>query len=283
MDHRLRRSASALALASALATLAGPAAGFDPSLHQPAFDASPYAQQAPLLGFAPGDAAGVTVNSITEISPQMRGAPGEPPEDVWQRIRAGFAMPDLNSPLVLERQAWYADRPQQISIMVERSRRYLFHIVEELEKRGMPTELALLPMVESAFNPMAYSRAKASGLWQFIPSTGTAVQPRPELVVRRPPRHRRLHQRGARLPAVPPPDVRRLASRAGLLQLGRGRGRPRHRAQPRARPGHRLLSPRHARRDALLRPQAAGAEEPRRESRRGRHRRSRRSRTRPTS
>ena len=47
-----------------------------------------------------------------------------------------------------------------------------FYIVEELEKRGMPMELALLPMVESAYNPMAYSRAKASGLWQFIPSTG---------------------------------------------------------------------------------------------------------------
>jgi membrane-bound lytic murein transglycosylase D len=172
VDHRLRRSALALSLASAAASFAAPARAFDPSLHQFAFDASPYAQQAPLLGFAPGDAVGLTVNSITEIGPQMRGAPGEPPEDLWQRIRAGFLMPDLNSPLVLERQAWYADRPQQISIMVERSRPYLFHIVEELEKRGMPTELALLPMVESAFNPMAYSSAKASGLWQFIPSTG---------------------------------------------------------------------------------------------------------------
>jgi membrane-bound lytic murein transglycosylase D len=73
---------------------------------------------------------------------------------------------------VVQRQAWYTQRPEQIKIMVDRSRRYLFHIVEELERRGMPTELALLPMVESAFNPMAYSRAHASGLWQFIPSTG---------------------------------------------------------------------------------------------------------------
>jgi membrane-bound lytic murein transglycosylase D len=56
--------------------------------------------------------------------------------------------------------------------MVERSRPYLHHIVEEIEKRGMPTELALLPMVESSFNPMAYSKAHASGLWQFIPATG---------------------------------------------------------------------------------------------------------------
>jgi len=92
--------------------------------------------------------------------------------DLWDRIRAGFSMPDLHSALVLDRQNWYASRPEQIKLMVERSRPYLFHIVEELEHRGMPTELALLPMVESAFNPMAYSRAHASGLWQFIPSTG---------------------------------------------------------------------------------------------------------------
>jgi len=94
------------------------------------------------------------------------------PDDLWERIRHGFGMPNLSSPLVLDRQIWYASRPSAIKLMLQRSRRYLYHIVEELERRGMPTELALLPMVESAFNPMAYSRAKASGLWQFIPSTG---------------------------------------------------------------------------------------------------------------
>jgi len=93
-------------------------------------------------------------------------------EDLWDRIRAGFAMPDLESHLVVSRQNQIANHPQLIKLLVERSRRYLFHIVEEIEKRGMPTELALLPMVESAFDPMAYSRAHASGLWQFIPSTG---------------------------------------------------------------------------------------------------------------
>ncbi|MBE0615291.1 MAG: transglycosylase SLT domain-containing protein [Burkholderiales bacterium] len=81
-------------------------------------------------------------------------------------------MPNLSSPLVQERQIWYASQPSYVKRMVERSKRYLYYIVEELEKRGMPTELALLPMVESAFNPMAYSRSHASGLWQFIPSTG---------------------------------------------------------------------------------------------------------------
>ena len=94
------------------------------------------------------------------------------PSDLWDRIRTGFAIPDISSPLVEDRQIWYASQPSYVKRMVERGKRYLYYIVEQLEKRGMPTELALLPMVESAFNPMAYSRAHASGLWQFIPSTG---------------------------------------------------------------------------------------------------------------
>jgi membrane-bound lytic murein transglycosylase D len=94
------------------------------------------------------------------------------PEDLWQRIRQGFAMPDIDNALVERQTAYYAARPEYLQRMFDRSRLYLFHIVEEVEKRGMPTELALLPMVESAFNPMAYSRAHASGLWQFIPGTG---------------------------------------------------------------------------------------------------------------
>jgi len=94
------------------------------------------------------------------------------PDDLWQRIRQGFAMADLDNALVREKMAYYAARPEYLQRIFDRSRMYLFHIVEQLEKRGMPTELALLPMVESAFNPMAYSRAHASGLWQFIPGTG---------------------------------------------------------------------------------------------------------------
>ncbi len=99
-----------------------------------------------------------------------------PPDDLWDRIRHGFGMPNLDSPLVQQQQAWYLARPDYLRRVVERSRRYMHHIVEELEKRGMPTELALLPIVESAYNPMAYSRAHASGMWQFIPSTGKTYQ-----------------------------------------------------------------------------------------------------------
>jgi membrane-bound lytic murein transglycosylase D len=95
-----------------------------------------------------------------------------PPDDLWQRMRNGFSMADLDSPLVADRQAWYLNRPDLLKRIFERSRRYLHHIVVELEKRGMPTELALLPVVESSFNPLAYSSARALGMWQFIPATG---------------------------------------------------------------------------------------------------------------
>ncbi|MDQ6638149.1 MAG: transglycosylase SLT domain-containing protein, partial [Pseudomonadota bacterium] len=92
--------------------------------------------------------------------------------DLWERVRRGFAMPDLDSELVRERERWYASRPDYVARMTERGGRYLFYIVEELEKRAMPTELALLPFIESAYNPQAMSVARASGMWQFIPSTG---------------------------------------------------------------------------------------------------------------
>ncbi|MEO8409099.1 MAG: LysM peptidoglycan-binding domain-containing protein, partial [Propionivibrio sp.] len=93
-------------------------------------------------------------------------------DDLFQRIRNGFAMPDIDNELVLSHQQWYMGHPDYLRRMLDRSSLYMHYIVEELEKRGMPTELALLPMVESAYNPMALSRSQASGLWQFIPSTG---------------------------------------------------------------------------------------------------------------
>ena len=92
--------------------------------------------------------------------------------DLWQRVRRGFVMGELNSPLVLQQEQWYSSRPDYIQRFVDRGSKYLHHIVEEIEKRGMPMEVALLPIIESAFNPQAFSRAKAAGMWQFIPSTG---------------------------------------------------------------------------------------------------------------
>ncbi len=96
------------------------------------------------------------------------------PSDLWDRIRVGFAMNDLDDELVGKWEKYYASRPEYMARIVERSNKYLFYIVTELERRNMPLEIALLPMIESAFNPIAHSTAKASGIWQFIPSTGTA-------------------------------------------------------------------------------------------------------------
>jgi membrane-bound lytic murein transglycosylase D len=92
--------------------------------------------------------------------------------DLWERVRRGFAMPDLDSDLVRRWEQWYATRPDYVQRMTERGGRYLFHVVEEVHKRGLPMELALLPFIESAFNPQALSVASASGMWQFMPATG---------------------------------------------------------------------------------------------------------------
>jgi len=94
------------------------------------------------------------------------------PASLWDRIRAGFAMPELDTPLVADKERFYLQRPDYLERMFDRGGRYLYYIVDEVEKRGMPTELALLPFVESAMNPTALSSAQAAGLWQFIPSTG---------------------------------------------------------------------------------------------------------------
>lgn len=95
------------------------------------------------------------------------------PTDVWERIRRGYAIPNLDTPLVDKWTAYYASHPEAMQRMATRAGKYLYYIVDEINRRGLPTELALLPFVESAYNPIAYSSAKASGLWQFIPSTGT--------------------------------------------------------------------------------------------------------------
>ncbi len=106
------------------------------------------------------------------ITPIIRTAQPEPPQNLWTRIGKGYAMAPMQNDLVRDWEHWYSSRPDYVARMIDRSSRFLFHIVEEVEKRGMPTEIALLPMIESAYNPVAYSRSHASGIWQFIPSTG---------------------------------------------------------------------------------------------------------------
>ncbi|SMF38792.1 membrane-bound lytic murein transglycosylase D [Alteromonadaceae bacterium Bs31] len=92
--------------------------------------------------------------------------------DVWQRIRNGYSLDHDINRRVRQQLDWYAKHPEYINRVAKRGERYLYHIVEEIEKRDMPMELALLPIVESAFDPFAYSHGRASGMWQFIPGTG---------------------------------------------------------------------------------------------------------------
>lgn len=106
-------------------------------------------------------------------SPEHAGLGQARESDLWQRLRRGFALDhDADNERVRDELNWYKNHPDYINRVVDRGSRYLYYILSETEKRGLPTELALLPVVESAFDPFAYSHGRAAGLWQFIPSTG---------------------------------------------------------------------------------------------------------------
>ena len=139
-------------------------------------------EEKPATPLSPGFTAPAEVAPVsTDANPSIRAPEQESPivvyretadPDLWGRIRRGYRMNDLQSELVNSQEQWYATRPSYITRMTERSNKYLYHIVEELERRNMPTELALLQFIESAFNPQAVSSAKAAGMWQFMPATG---------------------------------------------------------------------------------------------------------------
>ena len=109
-----------------------------------------------------------TLRALTAPQPAVNPIAG----DLFDRMRRGFALADVDQPAIDRELNWYANNPDYLERTWGRSELYLHYIVAELEKRSMPLELALLPVVESAFEPYAYSRARAAGLWQFIPGTG---------------------------------------------------------------------------------------------------------------
>jgi len=123
----------------------------------------------PAAHTAPGAAAGSDAALDPSGEPQ---AQSDDFADLFDRIRAGYSLPETRAPAVDRELEWYRSQPDFLDRTFRRGSRYLYHIVTEVERRGLPMELALLPVVESAFNPVAYSRSRASGLWQFIPSTG---------------------------------------------------------------------------------------------------------------
>lgn len=190
MGGRRIKASLVCAIAALLALATGPVSAFEdappvaapesavPSV--PADPATAVASSEAAAADAPVEiAAAVTLETgrLRESLPRIATVDlTAEPQDMWERIRNGFSMPNLDGELVARHQAWFLSRPQYLVRVMERSRRYLFHIVEEIEKRGLPTELALLPIVESSYDPMALSPARASGLWQFIPSTGRNYQ-----------------------------------------------------------------------------------------------------------
>lgn len=150
----------------------------------PVRDAPPTPAAAPQVAthsFPATASASVEVNRedaeaarLEALQPPTPPTPGpEQYADLFDRLRAGFKLDDADQRDVDSQLAWYTSHPQYLDRVWERSERFLYHIVTELEARDMPLELALLPVVESAYEPFAYSRSRASGLWQFIPGTGT--------------------------------------------------------------------------------------------------------------
>lgn len=171
--HRLSPLALAVLLA-ACATTAPPPADTAPPATPPA--ATPAVQAA----LAPEPVAPAAARTMAAELLEDNLRPGEKIDldapdanaDLWARLRAGLQLPDLDDDWVRKAEAWYSARPDYVERMTTRGSRYLFHILEEVEKRGMPAELALLPFIESAFVTHAVSSAKATGMWQFMPATG---------------------------------------------------------------------------------------------------------------
>ena len=107
-----------------------------------------------------------------EISARTAKLSVVPPDNVWDRIRSGYQLDNLDNKIVRKYEVFYSKNPKTMERIIDRAKDYLPYIVSEVERRGLPLELALLPVVESAYNPRAYSRAGAAGLWQFMPYTG---------------------------------------------------------------------------------------------------------------
>ena len=156
------------AAANASATLPAHAVRAAPSLESVSAPLSGTSRSVRPAGVAKPGSSELTGDTTAVSEPSA----ALPSVTVWDRIRGGFAMAPIDNELVRDWENWYSSRPDYVARMIGRSSRFLFHIVEEVEKRRMPMEVALLPMIESAYNPVAYSKSHASGIWQFIPSTG---------------------------------------------------------------------------------------------------------------
>ena len=113
------------------------------------------------------------IHPVDDVTFSLKGDSLQSSDDVWQRIRGQLTFDIPQNNRVIIQRDWYAKHPSYLTRVAKRAEPFLYYIVEELEKNNVPVELALLPVVESAFDPFAYSHGRASGMWQFIPGTGT--------------------------------------------------------------------------------------------------------------
>jgi membrane-bound lytic murein transglycosylase D len=125
------------------------------------------------MPIAPSD-TGAALGAPTLTMPrEWQHHNGEDYDDLFDRMRAGFALDEVQETAIDVQLAWFEHNPDYLERVFQRAQRYMYHIITEVEARGMPLEFALLPVVESAYEPFAYSRSRAAGLWQFIPDTGS--------------------------------------------------------------------------------------------------------------
>src|SRR5438270_12627306 len=146
---RIAAALVTLALAACASFPASPPQTVPAPAAAPAPEPTPIPAPPPVVTFPAEDelpamhATGGDPDSVTNVTLQLRSEYG----DLWERIRSGFTLTDLDTPQVKQAEEWYASRPAYMARIIERSRRYLYYIVTEVEKRGMPLEAALLPMI----------------------------------------------------------------------------------------------------------------------------------------
>jgi len=142
----------------------------EPPKREPIVMPAPPSSETPIAPSDTGSVLGATPS--LSMPREWQHHNGEDYDDLFDRMRAGFAFDEVQEPAIDVQLAWFEHNPEYLERVFQRGQRYLYHIITEVEARGMPLEFALLPVVESAYEPFAYSRSRAAGLWQFIPDTG---------------------------------------------------------------------------------------------------------------
>jgi membrane-bound lytic murein transglycosylase D len=149
-----------------------PVAGSRPEPHAAAYPIRPVSPVHPVFPTLKDHA--VNTGRVPPLEPPEADTHEEAElEDLFVRLREGFALPAVENPAVTRNAEWFARHPDYLERVFHRARLYLPHVAAQIEARGLPAELAFLPVIESAFDPFAYSHGRAAGLWQIIPGTGT--------------------------------------------------------------------------------------------------------------